>query len=74
MSITKIESFVFYFDVIGVVDQFLKAQNPVDRLEKWQSDVRDSFIFMEENTTCKTMFNNAWRHCLWGSKLNYRNH
>ena len=55
-----IDCFIFYFDVIGVVKNYLKNPKTIDALVSWQSQVRDNFSFGESNTTCKTMFDNVW--------------
>lgn len=65
MAITNqgISCFIFYFDVIGVVDQYLVNPNVVDRLIEFQREVRGDYIGGEENSTCVTMFDNVWlRH------------
>ena len=54
------DCFIFYFDVIGVVDQYLKNSNVLHRIEDWQREVRDRFHFGHSQTTCKTMFDNVW--------------
>ncbi len=52
--------FIFYFDVIGVVDEYIRDPSVIQRIEAWQQAVRDEFYFGETDTTCKTLFDNIW--------------
>lgn len=54
------DCFIFYFDVIGVVNRFQQNPSVIQSIEAWQRDVRNSFSFGERDTTCKTMFDNVW--------------
>jgi hypothetical protein len=54
------DCFIFYFDVIGVVDEYLKNPSVIQRIEAWQQAVRDEFHFGAADTTCKTLFDNVW--------------
>ena len=56
----QMDCFIFYFDIIGVVDTYLKDPSVIIRLENWQRDVRDKFNIGDSDTTCKTLFDNIW--------------
>lgn len=60
MTRQTIDCFIFYFDLIGVVDSFISNPHIIDKITDWQRAVRNDFSFMEENTTCKTMTDNIW--------------
>lgn len=56
----QMDCFIFYFDVIGVVDRYLSNPSVKNDIESWQREVRNKFTFAEHDTTCKTLFDNVW--------------
>src|SRR5690606_25979701 len=56
----QMDCFIFYFDVIGVVNRYLSNPSVKDDIEAWQSAVRHAFTFGHQQTTCKAMFDNVW--------------
>jgi hypothetical protein len=59
-QIQQAECFIFYFDVIGIADLYIKDPKIIDSLVDWQREVRDEFYFGHGDTTCKTLFDNVW--------------
>jgi hypothetical protein len=56
-----IDAFIFYFDLIGVVDQFLSQQGEtLERLRQFQARARARFPFGEPHCTVKTLADNVW--------------
>lgn len=60
MQRQEIDCFIFYFDIIGVVDEYIKNPSVIQRIEKWQQAVLNHFSMSVQDTTCKTMFDNVW--------------
>lgn len=59
-AINGCNCFIFYFDVIGVVDEYIKNPSVIKQIEGWQESVRNKFWFGNHDTTCKTLFDNVW--------------
>lgn len=60
MTQHQINCFIFYFDIIGVVNNYIQNPKVIDQIVNWQRDVRGEFSFLEENSTCKTLNDNVW--------------
>ena len=57
----KINVFVFHFDLVGFVDEFVAhGQEALDRLRQFQRSARNAFPTGRENTYVVTLFDNVW--------------
>lgn len=59
--IRRIEVFVFYFDVSGLVDQFISHGNDaLARLRRFQRRARREFPFERDHSYVVTLYDNVW--------------
>jgi hypothetical protein len=57
----KVEVFVFYFDIVGLVDTFLEhGEVALERLRRFHRRCRDAFAFGHEHSYLLTVFDNVW--------------
>ena len=59
--ISNVDVYVFYFDVIGLVEDFLvNSPNALDRLRKFQRSARTHFTFGHDHSYVVTLYDNVW--------------
>jgi hypothetical protein len=59
--VETIEAFIFYFDLIGVMDQFIAAPDEtLERLRGFQARARAEFPLSGPHSTVKTLADNVW--------------
>ena len=57
----NVEVLVFYFDVVGFVDDFLKqGEAALERLRRFHRRSRQAFAFGHEHSYVVTLFDNVW--------------
>jgi len=60
-NISSVEVFVFYFDVLGFVDQYLSSPtSALNRLRAFQRAAREAFAFGREHSYVVTLYDNVW--------------
>lgn len=80
-TIRKIDVYVFYFDVVGFVDQFLSdGQDALTRLRQFQRRARNKFEFGGAQSYVVTLYDNIWarvnatEHGVLSLLLNFAGH
>ena len=60
-AVQKVEVYVFYFDVHGFIDQYLRnAGSTLDHLRAFQRQARAEFCFSRPQTFVATLYDNVW--------------
>jgi len=60
-TVQKVEVFVFYFDLSGVVARYLSdGQRTLDRLRAFQRQARAAFNFSRRHSFVATLYDNIW--------------
>src|SRR4051812_9212586 len=60
-GITRLDAFVFHFDLIGFVDDYLaRRQSTLERLRRFQCEACAAFPLGHEHTYVITLFDNVW--------------
>jgi hypothetical protein len=58
---STVEVYVFYFDVIGFVDEYLAhGSKALDRLRTFQRSARAEFVFGHKHSYVVTLYDNVW--------------
>jgi hypothetical protein len=58
---SAIDVYVFYFDIVGFVDEFLaNSDTALERLRRFHRRAREEFAFGRENSYVVTLFDNLW--------------
>lgn len=60
-KISTIEAYVFYFDILGFVDNYTsERQKALDRLRAFQRAARATFEFSQPSSFTVTLYDNVW--------------
>ena len=59
--ISTVEVYVFYFDLVGFVDEFFaQGDAALERLRNFHRRARHNFAFGREHSYVVTLFDNVW--------------
>lgn len=60
-TVRRIEVYVFYFDVVGFVDDYLSyGEEALNRLRRFQRSARHAFEFGGDDSYVVTLYDNVW--------------
>lgn len=60
-TVRRIDVYVFYFDVIGFVDDYLSyGEEALNRLRRFQRSARHAFEFGRDDSYVVTLYDNVW--------------